>query len=247
MEASSSFTIKNLAVKCKSKTEIYNLLIRDGNIYLPPKQDATQKYLRDLIQGKKLHLKWSEVIATKVPQYGGLKVRDLLRFARTKVKIDEFLPEYSYTKEPNREWLCNVINTLITDDFKKFIKINIEKRNKELISSQNLGINATSEFIEIFKKSQSISTAKGKSHFLARTPKLTKDQHKVIAIEEEKKEIQSKTDMLEEELNELKAKVRDLEYDKEEADANIEKLSKLYELGVIDDKGEFINNDMKLN
>ena len=53
--------------------------------------------------------------------------------------------------------------------------------------------------------------------------------------------------MLEEELNELKAKIRDLKYDKEEADANFEKLSKLYELGIIDDKGEFINNDMKLN
>ena len=52
--------------------------------------------------------------------------------------------------------------------------------------------------------------------------------------------------MLEEELNELKAIIRDLKYDKE-ADANIEKLSKLYELGIIDDKGEFINNDTKLN
>ena len=115
-----------------------------------------------------------------------------MRFKRTKVKIDEFLPEYSYTKEPNREWLCNVINTLITDDFKKFIKINIEKRNKELISSQNLGINATSEFNEIFKKSQPISTAKEKSHFLTRTQKLTKDQHKVIAIEEEKKKFRAR-------------------------------------------------------
>ena len=95
MESSSSFTIKNLAVKCKSKTEIYNLLIRDGNIYLPPKQDATQNYFRDLIQGKKLNPKWSEVIATKIPHYNWLKVRDLLRFARTKVKIDKFLPEYS--------------------------------------------------------------------------------------------------------------------------------------------------------
>ena len=73
MEASSIFTIKNLALKCKIKTEIYNLLIRDGNIFLPPKQDATQKYFRDLIQGKKLYLKWSEVIATKVSQYNGLR------------------------------------------------------------------------------------------------------------------------------------------------------------------------------
>ena len=41
----------------QSKTELYNLLIRNGKIYLPPKQDTTQKFLRELIQGKKLHLK----------------------------------------------------------------------------------------------------------------------------------------------------------------------------------------------
>ena len=88
METYNIFTVKHLAAKCKSKTELYNLLIRDGKIYLPPKQDATQKYLRELIQGKKLHLKWSEVILTKVSQYEGLKVKDLLRFAKSKTEID---------------------------------------------------------------------------------------------------------------------------------------------------------------
>ena len=57
MENSPIFTIKILGAKFKSKTELYNVLIRDGKIYLPPKQDATQNYLRELIQGKKLHLK----------------------------------------------------------------------------------------------------------------------------------------------------------------------------------------------
>ena len=41
MEASQIFTVKSLAAKCKSKTELYNLLIRNDRIYLPPKQDAT--------------------------------------------------------------------------------------------------------------------------------------------------------------------------------------------------------------
>ena len=247
METSNIFTVKHLAAKCKSKTELYNLLIRDGKIYLPPKQDATQKYLRELIQGKKLHLKWSEVILTKVPQYEGLKVKDLLRFAKSKTEIDQFLPEYSYNKEPNREWLCNMINTLITDEFQEFIKMKVEKRNKEIISSQNLGIKATSEFVEIFKRSQSISTTNGKSHFLARNPKITKEQQKIITLEEEKKELDSKTSILKEELNDLKSKMNDLQHQQEISDSNNDKLSKLYELGIIDENGELIRNDMNIN
>ena len=35
-----NFSVRDLAAKCKSKSELYNILIRDG-IYLPPKQEAT--------------------------------------------------------------------------------------------------------------------------------------------------------------------------------------------------------------
>ena len=200
-----------------------------------------------MIQGKKLHLKWSEVILTKVSQYEGLKVKDLLRFAKSKTEIDQFLPEYSYNKEPNREWLCNMINTLITDEFQEFIKMKVEKRNKEIISSQNLGIKATSEFVEIFKRSQSISTTNGKSHFLTRNPKITKEQQKIITLEEEKKELDSKASILKEELNDLKSKMNDLQHQQEISDSNNDKLSKLYELGIIDENGELIRNDMNIN
>ena len=42
MEESDIFTVNDLSVKWKSKSELYNVLIREGNIYLPSKQDATQ-------------------------------------------------------------------------------------------------------------------------------------------------------------------------------------------------------------
>ena len=52
----------------------------------------------------------------------------------------------------------------------------IKVRNQKLIASQNLMINAKDEFINIFKNSQSISSLKGKSQYLVRTPKKTKYQ-----------------------------------------------------------------------
>ena len=64
----------------------------------------------------------------------------------------------------------------------------IEERRKALIESQNLGITAKPEFINIFWKSNAVSAVKGKSHFLARVPKLANDKIKITKLEEVKKE-----------------------------------------------------------
>ena len=61
-----------------------------------------------------------------------LRVKDLIRFVKTQLDIYKFLPEYKYMKESNREWFCNLINTLI---HKKFINL-LTKRTKE--SNQKL-------------------------------------------------------------------------------------------------------------
>ena len=50
------YTVNDLASKCRSKIEFYNILSRDGNIYLPPSQDANKKYLRSIMAGDKKYL-----------------------------------------------------------------------------------------------------------------------------------------------------------------------------------------------
>ena len=57
MDLSNQFTISDLAAKCKSKTEFYNLLATEGGMHLPPVQDATQTYLRGIMMGKKEYVK----------------------------------------------------------------------------------------------------------------------------------------------------------------------------------------------
>ena len=73
------------------------------------------------MHGKKLYLKCNKIKVIKEPMYEGLRVKDLLKFAKTKWSIDEYLPDYVYSKEPNKEWLCNIINTLIPEDFYQFV------------------------------------------------------------------------------------------------------------------------------
>ena len=90
------------------------------------------------------------MIIINVPQYEGLTVKDLVKFDETEFDIRKFLPEYDYHKDPNRSWLCNIINTIIPEKFNKFIDKKIKERNKKLITSQNLTVNAKEEFIKIF-------------------------------------------------------------------------------------------------
>ena len=61
-----------------------------------------------------------------------LRVKDLIRFAKTQLDIYKFLSEYEYLKESNSEWFCNLINILI---HKNFINL-LAKRTKE--SNQKL-------------------------------------------------------------------------------------------------------------
>ena len=234
MEQDQAMTVADLSVKFKSKIELYNVLVREGNIYLPPKQDATQKFLREIMMGKKLFVEWSNVKVIKVPQHKGFHVKDLLRYASTKVNIEKYLPDYEYAKDPNREWLCNIINTLMREEFHKFIQEKINKRKQELIKSQNLGVKAISEFVNIFRRSQAVSTMKGKSHFLVRVPKENKDKTIVKKFEEEKSQNESKIKSLNKEIDNLKFKLQVLEDYQRDNDDNMEKLSNLYKLGIID-------------
>ena len=106
-------------------------------------------------------------------------------------------------------------------------------------------MNVKPEFLTLFKTSQVISLFKGKSHFLARQPKKTNDKIKIEEYEEEKLSYDKKVLKLEQEIDRLHGKCQDL-IDINEADSiNAEKLDKLYQLGLIDENGNPIDNDMK--
>ena len=244
MEMNNQLTVNEISAKFKSKSELYNVLTREGSIYLPPKQDSTQKFLRSIIMGNKLYVKCEDVIVIKVPQYNGLHVKDILKFASTKVNIKKYLPDYDYFKEPNREWLWNIVNTLVPQDLQSFIKEKIEIRKNDIIKSQNLGIQAKPEFISIFRKSQAVSSMKGRSHFLARMPKISKDRQMILDLEEEKEVHDSKVKKLIDEIDDLRNKIQQLEDSQTDNEENINKLSNLYELGLIDENGQPISNRM---
>ena len=246
MENQDEFTIYDLATKCRSKKELYNLLTREGNIYLPPIQDATQKFLRSLMLRDKDYIKWVNVKVTKIPQYKGLRVKDILLFAKSKIDIERYLPDYEYSKEPNREWLCNFVNSLLHDDFTHFVDARVQQRRRTMLQNQNMCISAKKEFVEIFKSSKSLSLEQRKSYFLARAPKVNKYLSKIDKMEKERNEDDQLQLKLRGKIDSLNSKIKEFEAKQQDYDDYTEKMSRLYELGMIDEDGNPVNNEMKL-
>ena len=170
MEYYQEFTINDIGTKCKSKHEVYTALSTEGGIFLPPTADATQIYLRAMLMGDKDYIKWSEMKIIKVPHLEGLRVKDILNWAREIVEIDRYIPDYDYQKEPNREWFINLVYILQEDEFKVYVSDTLRVYEQKVIKNKNLGVTTRNEFIEIFRNSKSISISKGKTYFLARKP-----------------------------------------------------------------------------
>ena len=131
MDVDRNFTISDVGTKCKSKSEFYSVLTTKGRLYLPPKRDWTQNFLLQQMIGKKKVFHNNDVKVINLSQIKGLRVPQILLFARSKVDIDSYLPEYDYVKEPNRSWLANLVNSLIGKKFQDHIALMIKaQRNK---------------------------------------------------------------------------------------------------------------------
>ena len=166
MDSYAEMQISELGFKAHSKNEVYDLLWNEGGIYFPPIEDANHKYISQVIVGDKLHLKCKNIIVCRVPHLKGLTVEDLLKFGEENSNIKDYLPEYEYQKQPNRQWLCNILNTLLRDKFADFVKEKIRDRVKHAVRQKSLNVKALPEFFDIFRKSNNISLQKGRSHFL---------------------------------------------------------------------------------
>ena len=85
----------------------------------------------------------------------------------------------------------------------------------------------------------------GKSHFLVRIPKQSRDKKQIGELEEEKKETDRKIDDLNNEIDSLRRKIEQFENDQMDHEENLEKLSNLFKLGIIDENGLPINDDIQ--
>ena len=185
MEAGQKLSVLEVGARWQSKKELYTILTTTGNLNLPPLSFVNQKYLRGIWTGNKLFAKCSEVKVVKVPHIKGLDVASILEFACNITDIKRYLPEYDYQKEPNRDWVWNLVNTLLHDELQEFLSNKMTSREDDLIKPQILQVRAIPEIVDILKISKAVSTSKGKSHFLLR-PVIKRKSKNLIKLENQK-------------------------------------------------------------
>ena len=113
----SSIDVREMALKCTTKSEVYKVLTTTGEIYLPPVDQINWDFIRDLLSGDKLvsfyesplkYIDGNNVKIINVPHIEGLRVPDLLEFASKHWDISRYMPEYECEKYPSRKWIWNV-------------------------------------------------------------------------------------------------------------------------------------------
>ena len=78
----------------QKQERVYNLLWNEDAAHLPPIKDANHKFISQIMVGDKKYLKWSSVKVCTTPHYGKLRISELIKFARTQIDIDSYLPDY---------------------------------------------------------------------------------------------------------------------------------------------------------
>ena len=159
------------AAKFKSKREIYVLLTVEARKYLPPVDTVTIYFLKDCISGerqRKYHLqffnflssviKCSQIQHLYVPQYETLSLPILVDWARgQQVPFLHYLPfEREICKLP-KQWVVNVLYTVIGEAFRAFVKEKIEERNARVIVERDLMINVDQDIANAFQASTVVS------------------------------------------------------------------------------------------
>ena len=70
-------------------------------------------FIKDVLAGKKMLMKKSEVVSIEVPHYDELSVRRLWPDLKKDAELAQYFPsEYPQDKGPPRDYFFNVLNTV---------------------------------------------------------------------------------------------------------------------------------------
>ena len=128
--------------------------------YLPSYNTVTIFHLRDLVGNKRKLIKCTEVKYINIPYYDTLSIEKMLEFAKSYQEGMALMALPQLEREVlamPREYLGNVLFTMIGDPFQGWVDGCIAERNAKVTDDKNLAIQMDPEIAETFKKSTSVS------------------------------------------------------------------------------------------
>ena len=159
--------VKAFAAKYREKHECYHFLSSDCGVYLPDFESVTAWHMRDLISSKKKKILSKNIKHLSVPQYEDLTIKNFIAWSEPYEEVMECLPASMLEiKKLPRQYLINVIYTIMGSEFKQYVDELIQKRHQRIAEDATQNIIMDADIVEAFQKSQAINTSKGNSYQL---------------------------------------------------------------------------------
>ena len=92
--------------------------------------------MKDLISGEKKHIKADNIKHLAVPQYESLSVKQIKKFIAEHPEGLLYLPEEQEWEKLPKQWLCNVIHTVVDEQFAVWVKQRIKERNSGIVKQK---------------------------------------------------------------------------------------------------------------
>ena len=92
-----------------------------------------------------------------VPQYESLSLDKILEYALAFQQITNALPVLREIRKMPRAYVCNVINTLIGEEFQDWVKERCTERNEQLAIEKDLNIQLDANIAKAFQASTAVS------------------------------------------------------------------------------------------
>ena len=142
--AAKRVTTAEFSAKFRSKYEVYQFLSIDALAYLPAPETVTIYFLKDLVRGVKkckflvsiltifIVVKAEDAKNLHVPMYKGLSIDAILEKARQDENVVAHLPDERDISRLPRQWIINVVYSLIGEQFRLWVASVIRGRNEHL-------------------------------------------------------------------------------------------------------------------
>jgi len=93
-----------------------------------------------------------------VPLYKGLGIKDISAFLNNAHhNVFNYLPDQQEIRKVPKEWICNVLATVLKGMFTGWVKNRIEERNEAVKEARNTDIGMDPEMAEAFRASTKTS------------------------------------------------------------------------------------------
>ena len=98
-----------------------------------------------------------------MPFYSGLSIEQILDFGGKYVDVQNAFPDKKETLKFERAYICNVIHSLVGEDFQQWVDDRVNARNKKVTVEGNKIIELDPIIAAVFLNSSAISTTNGRS------------------------------------------------------------------------------------